>query len=103
MEPGDGPVRLSRSGLGMVGGIDFHEPLPVDASPPRPPSVQCSLAMTDPRAALTAAAAMERAALPILTAAADAARAAGDSWTHIGAALGTTRQSAHERLTKSSP
>lgn len=61
------------------------------------------LAVTDPRAALTAAAAMERAALPILTAAADAARSAGDSWTHIGAALGTTRQSAHERLAKSSP
>lgn len=61
------------------------------------------LTLTDPRAALTAAAAMEKAALLILTEAADAARAAGDSWTQIGAALGTTRQSAHERLRSQPP
>lgn len=33
-----------------------------------------------------------------LRAAVDAARAEGDSWTVIGAALGVSRQSAHERF-----
>jgi hypothetical protein len=35
-----------------------------------------------------------------LVAAVAAARAAGDSWTLIGAALGTTRQNAHQRFGK---
>ncbi|GAB05654.1 hypothetical protein GII30_14795 [Gordonia amarae] len=38
-----------------------------------------------------------------LNAAVAAARAAGDSWTVIGAALDTTRQAAYQRFGQSSP
>ncbi|MFF3159464.1 hypothetical protein [Streptomyces sp. NPDC057910] len=43
---------------------------------------------------------MEQRARGAIAAAGDAARTQGDSWNIIGAALGVTRQSACERLSK---
>ncbi|MEJ8632190.1 hypothetical protein [Streptomyces sp. MS2.AVA.5] len=63
-------------------------------------SVLQGLAATDPRAALTAAADMERASRLLLTESADAARSSGDSWAQVGRAVGISRQAAHERFGK---
>jgi len=49
------------------------------------------------RAIIAAADALTTAEENLRTAVADA-RAAGDSWTAIGAALGTSKQAAHERF-----
>ncbi|SHN33906.1 hypothetical protein [Cryptosporangium aurantiacum] len=58
------------------------------------------LATTWPLQALGVLAEIERWHRPALQQAVDAARAAGKSWAEIGAALGVTRQSAHERFSR---
>ncbi|MFF8293640.1 hypothetical protein ACF068_31150 [Streptomyces sp. NPDC016309] len=58
------------------------------------------LTVDDPRAALTMAGVLERASRDLQAAAAESARAAGDSWIVVGAALGVSKQAAHERFGK---
>ena len=55
---------------------------------------------SDPRAALALAGRMERRAKQSAIQAAAAARAAGDSWSDVGAAYSITKQAAHARFGK---